>query len=30
MTETTHFNYGNLEDPELKSFIDWVSEWIKD
>ncbi len=30
MNETTHFNYGNLESPELKSFIDWVSERIKD
>ena len=30
MTETTHRNYGNLENPGLESFIDWVSERIKD
>lgn len=24
MNQTTHRNYGNLENPSLKSFIDWV------
>lgn len=24
MDQTTHSNYGNLENPSLKSFIDWV------
>ncbi len=24
MDQTTHRNYGNLEKPSLKSFIDWV------
>ena len=26
MNQTTHSNYGNLENPGLKSFIDWVIE----
>ena len=26
MDQTTHSNYGNLENPDLKSFIDWVIE----
>ena len=26
MDQTTHSNYGNLENPGLKSFIDWVIE----
>ena len=24
MDQTTHRNYGNLENPDLTSFIDWV------
>ena len=26
MDQTIHRNYGNLENPALKSFIDWVIE----
>ncbi len=26
MNQTTHTNYGNLENPSLKNFIDWVIE----
>ena len=29
MDRTTHSNYGNLENPSLKSFIDWVVEKAK-
>lgn len=29
MDQTTHSNYGNLENPSLKSFIDWVVEKAK-
>lgn len=30
MDQTTHSNYGNLENPSLKSFIDWVVEKAKE
>lgn len=26
INQTTHTNYGNLENPSLKNFIDWVIE----
>lgn len=29
MNQTGHLNYGNLENPGLKSFIDWVLKRIK-
>ena len=29
MDQTTHRNYGSLENPGLKSFIDWVVEKAK-
>ena len=29
MDQTTHRNYGSLENPGLKSFIDWVIEKAK-
>ncbi len=30
MNPTTHSNYGNLENPCLKSFIEWVIERVKE
>ena len=29
MVQTTHLNYGNLEKPGLRSFIDWVVERVQ-
>ena len=29
MDQTTHLNYGNLEKPGLRSFIDWVVERVQ-